>query len=426
MTPPSIRYHPIKLIPQIDRVILRPFFPSDAAHLNAIVTRAQALSAVEADRLLDRVVRDFGSRHRDLESTLLANYDRAVPHVQTEVPLSRSQRLLIGAVFSGEYSLESAALFNPSIVAHPDQSDAPDGGLRFIMSLRSVGEGHISSIEFRAGTIDGEGEITLDPVSGFVAAAQIAPSARYKRKKVVYAIDFPPASGVDERAIFPVSANESNGIEDARFVRFVDLDGSVLYYATYTAYNGHAISPQLIETRDFLHFRILTLGGTAVHNKGMALFPRRVSGRFAMLSRQDNENILIMFSDDPHSWSDARVVVRPTATWESVKIGNCGSPIETEAGWLVITHGVGPMRTYSLGAVLLDLDDPSRVIGRLEQPLISPGEADRDGYVPNVVYSCGSLLHGRSLILPYATSDRVTTIATVSLDDLLSTLVGNG
>ncbi|MFP4377450.1 MAG: glycosidase, partial [Spirochaetales bacterium] len=231
-------------------------------------------------------------------------------------------------------------------------------------------------------------------------------------------------SPIDERAIFPVSANESNGIEDARFVRFVEHDGSVLYYATYTAYNGHAISPQLIETRDFLHFRVLTLGGTAVHNKGMALFPRRVAGRYAMLSRQDNENILIMFSDDPHSWSDAEVVVRPASYWEATKIGNCGSPIETEAGWLVITHGVGPMRTYHLGAVLLDLDDPTRVIGHLEHPLVSPEGAGREGYVPNVVYSCGSLLHRRSLILPYAMSDRVTTIATVALDELLAALVG--
>ncbi len=420
----SVRRHPITLLPQSERVILRPFFPSNAAYVDTILGRTQALSEEETTRALDEIVRGFGARHRDLESTLIANYDRALPHVQTEVPLSRSRRLLIGAMFTGEYSLESAALFNPSIVAHPDQSDAPEGGLRFILSLRAVGEGHISSIEFRCGTVDAAGEITLDPTSGYVAAAQIAPNARYKRKKVVYAVDFPPGTGVDERAMFPVSANESNGIEDARFVRFVDHDGSALYCATYTAYNGQAISPQLIETRDFLHFRVLTLGGSAVHNKGMALFPRRVSGRYAMLSRQDDQNILIMFSDDPHSWSDAQVVVRPAAVWESVKIGNCGSPIETEAGWLVITHGVGPMRAYALGAVLLDLEDPTRVIGRLDDPLIVPEETDRNGYVPNVVYSCGSLLHGRTLILPYAISDHVTTIATMSVDDLLAALTG--
>jgi predicted GH43/DUF377 family glycosyl hydrolase len=294
------------------------------------------------------------------------------------------------------------------------------------MSLRSVGEGHISSIQFRAGTIDAEGGIQLDPTSGFVSLAEIQPNARYRKKKVIYAIDFPAALSLDERVIFPVSANESNGIEDARFVRFVERDGTVLYYATYTAYNGHSISPQLIETRDFLHFRVLTLDGSAVQNKGMALFPRRIDGRYVMLSRQDNENLLIMFSDDPHSWSDASVVLRPSAPWEAIKIGNCGSPIETEAGWLVITHGVGPMRTYSLGAALLDLDDPTRVIGRLDDPLVSAEGGEREGYVPNVVYSCGALLHGRTLVLPYAMSDRVTTIVSVSLDDLLAALVGRG
>jgi predicted GH43/DUF377 family glycosyl hydrolase len=419
----SIRRHPITLLPQSERVILKPFFPSDGAHTGAVIGRTQRLGEDEAARASNEILRDFGSRHLDFESVLLANYDRALPHIRIETPLSRSRRLLIGAMFTGEYSLESAALFNPSMVAHPDQSGAPEGGIRFIMSLRSVGEGHISSIEFRSGSIDADGEVALDPASGYVSAAQIAPNARYRRKKVVYAIDFPSALAVDERAIFPVSANESNGIEDARFVRFVDRDGSILYYATYTAFNGHSISPQLIETRDFLHFRVLTLEGSAVQNKGMALFPRRIAGRYAMLSRQDNENILIMFSDDPHSWSDASVVVRPAAVWESLKIGNCGSPIETEAGWLVITHGVGPMRTYCLGAVLLDLEDPTRVVGRLERPLISPEGAEREGYVPNVVYSCGSLLHGRNLILPYALSDRITTIATISLDDLLSALV---
>ena len=228
---------------------------------------------------------------------------------------------------------------------------------------------------------------------------------------------------MDERVIFPVSTNESNGIEDARFVRFVESDGSTLYYATYTAYNGRTIRPQLIETQDFLHFRVLTLDGTAVQNKGMALFPRRVGGRYAMLSRQDNQNILIMFSDDPHTWSDAQVILRPAAVWESSKIGNCGSPVETEEGWLVITHGVGPMRKYCLGAALLDLDDPTKVIGRLQDPLLCAQGTEREGYVPNVVYSCGSLLHGRNLILPFAMSDTTTTIATVPLDDLLGALM---
>jgi predicted GH43/DUF377 family glycosyl hydrolase len=237
-----------------------------------------------------------------------------------------------------------------------------------------------------------------------------------------YELNFSSKLAMSERIIFPVSPNESNGIEDARFVRFTDDDGSVLYCATYTAYNGRAILPQFIETQDFLHFRVLTLNGSAVQNKGMALFPRRIGGRYAMLSRQDDENLLLMFSDSLHHWSNPQVILRPAEMWESVKIGNCGSPIETEAGWLVITHGVGPMRKYCIGAALLDLDDPTKVIGRLRAPLLSPEGNEREGYVPNVVYSCGSMLHGRDLILPFAMSDKASAIATVSLDDLLAAL----
>ena len=229
---------------------------------------------------------------------------------------------------------------------------------------------------------------------------------------------------MSERIIFPVSQNESNGIEDARFVRFVDEDGSVVYYATYTAYNGHSILPQLIETRDYLHFRVLTLNGTAVQNKGMALFPRRIAGQYAMLSRQDDENLFIMFSDSPHYWSNPHMILSPSEMWESVKISNCGSPIETEAGWLVITHGVGPMRKYCIGAALLDINDPTKVIGRLTKPLLVPEGNDREGYVPNVVYSCGSMLHGGNVILPFAISDRSSVIASITLDDLLSSLTG--
>jgi predicted GH43/DUF377 family glycosyl hydrolase len=237
-----------------------------------------------------------------------------------------------------------------------------------------------------------------------------------------YEINFSSKLAMSERIIFPVSPNESNGIEDARFVRFTDDDGSVLYCATYTAYNGRTILPQFIETQDFLHFRVLTLNGTAVQNKGMALFPRRIAGRYAMLSRQDDQNLFVMFSDSLHYWSNPQMILRPSEMWESVKIGNCGSPIETEAGWLVITHGVGPMRKYCIGAALLDLEDPTKVIGRLREPLLSPEGNEREGYVPNVVYSCGSMLHGRDLILPFAMSDKITAIATVSLNDLLAAL----
>jgi predicted GH43/DUF377 family glycosyl hydrolase len=417
----------------------------------------------------------------------LANFKRVQGHVFTQRPLSEKRKLLLGALFSGEYALESAAIFNPSIVAHPDQSGVEQGAVRFLMSLRATGEGHISSIEFRTGLISPSGKITMDPISDYVTAPEIVANPSYKKKRfsiklvemgfdnsyadavmnplgetftlvdltkmlrVVrqetkpetrdlrrtleciqwladsnYELHFLETMALSERIIFPVSPNETNGIEDARFVRFTEDDGSVMYYATYTAYNGRAILPQFIETLDFLNFRILTLNGGRVQNKGMALFPRRIGGRYAMLSRYDDENLFLMYSDSPYYWADPQLILRPAAMWESVKIGNCGSPIETEAGWLVITHGVGPMRKYCIGAALLDLDDPSRVIGRLREPLLAPEGAEREGYVPNVVYSCGSMVHGRELILPFAVSDLASTIVSVSLDELLVALKSGG
>ena len=475
------------LAPESARVIIRPFIPPP----NLIVsTLGRALALEESDVLqaLEKVLAEFKDRHFAIEPLLLRNFEKVMsflPEGVTPLSLSRERVLLIGALFSGEYALESAALFNPSIVPHPDQTGVPEGGLRFIMSLRATGEGHISSIEFRAGMIAADGSIALDHPSRFVTQPEIIPDPSYEKRsfrlklaemgvcedmthQVMAALDEhftrsdlnrsvgtmrdenQPAShelthtletidwladsnyeirfskdlAVSERIIFPVSANESNGIEDARFVRFIDDDGTVTYYATYTAYNGHDILPQMIQTKDFLHFHVLTLNGDAVQNKGMALFPRKVGGRFAMLSRQDNENLLIMFSDSPHHWSDPEIIMRPSMLWDLVKVGNCGSPIETEAGWLVLTHGVGPMRKYCIGAILLDLEDPTKLIGALDRPLLSPEGKEREGYVPNVVYSCGGLIHGRELILPYAVSDLASSIATVSLDDLLAALTG--
>jgi len=479
----ALRRHDVLLVPESARVILRPFVPSSPLRITTIIGRALALSEAEASRDLAAVLADFQTRHFDLESALLANFQRVVPHLFTQNPLSRVRQLLIGALFSGEYALESAALFNPSMVPHPDQGGVPEGALRFIMSLRATGEGHISSIEFRTGLIAAGGAVTVDPVSHLATAPEIASDPSYVKMPFIvklhemgfdnghsaavmaplgegfnrsgldqslkrirretrpltqdlentlkciqwladsnYELGFSPEHALSERIIFPVSSNESNGIEDARFVRFVDDDGTVMYYATYTAYNGHAILPQLIETQDFLHFRVLTLNGSAVQNKGMALFPRRIDGNYAMLSRQDDENLFIMFSDNPHYWTDSRILLRPAELWESVKIGNCGSPIETEAGWLVITHGVGPMRKYCIGAVLLDLQDPTQVIGRLREPLLEPEGSGREGYVPNVVYSCGSLVHGGELILPFAMSDRASAVVSLPLDKLLAAL----
>jgi predicted GH43/DUF377 family glycosyl hydrolase len=479
----TVRHHDLTLLPQSARVILRPFIPSSPLRITTIIGRALALSEEEALRELAGVLKDFDARHFDLELPLLANYLRVVPFLFTQQPISHARKLLIGALFSGEYALESAALFNPSMVPHPDQDGLPEGALRFVMSLRATGEGHISSVEFRSGLIAADGGIQLDPVTRLVTVPEIEPNPSYQRASFIvklhemgfdnghaasvmeplgpdfnrsdldrslarvrregrpvtqdlnntlrcvqwladsnYEMNFPPRYAMSERAIFPVSSNESNGIEDARFVRFVEEDGGVMYYATYTAYNGHAILPQLIETHDFLHFRVLTLNGSAVQNKGMALFPRRIDGNYAMLSRQDDENLFLMLSDNPHYWVDSTLLLRPAELWESVKIGNCGSPIETEAGWLVITHGVGPMRKYCIGAVLLDLQNPAKVLGRLREPLLQPEGCGREGYVPNVVYSCGSLIHNGNLILPYAMSDRAATIASVPLDELLAAL----
>lgn len=477
--------HGITLLPQSERVIIRPFIPSNPKLLATTIGRALALTEEEAVAELRSIEAEFGSRHLQLHSVLLLHFEKVRAHVFTQRPLSRERQLLIGALFSGEYALESAALFNPSIVPHPDQAGVAKGALRFIMSLRATGEGHISSIEFREGVIAADGHISLTPVSRFVTVPEVVPNPSYRRKAFAiklhdmgldndyagavmtplaesfnrsdlgtsvakarrdiqpstheskrtleciqwladsnYELQFSEKLSLSERIIFPFSPNESNGIEDARFVMLTEDDGSTMYYATYTAYNGRQILPQLIETKDFLNFRVLTLNGDAVQNKGMALFPRRIHGRYAMLSRQDEENLFIMFSDNPHHWNDPELLLRPAETWESVKVGNCGSPIETKDGWLVITHGVGPMRKYCIGAVLLDLDNPAKVIGRLKEPLLSPDVNEREGYVPNVVYSCGSLVFGDRLILPYAMSDKATAIASVPIETVLAALRG--
>jgi predicted GH43/DUF377 family glycosyl hydrolase len=369
------------------------------------------------------------------------------------------------------------------MVWHPDQSGLEPGSRRFLVSLRATGEGHISSITFRSGTVDAECRIRMDEPTRFVTAPELVPNTLYDKKlfhrklaelgvdgpfpgqiletlpeqftldalqlasrralqqnrpqrhelepvvqgmltlaKANYEICYSPDHHVSERIIFPSSPTESNGIEDARFVQFVD-EGTVSYYATYTAFDGKVILPQILETDDFLRFRINTLNGPEVRNKGFALFPRKVRGLYAMLSRQDNENIYLMYSDMLHFWYTKELIAKPTYAWEYVQLGNCGSPIETEAGWLVLTHGVGPMRKYALGAFLLDLDDPSRVIGRLDVPLLQPDANEREGYVPNVVYSCGGLVHNRQLIIPYAMSDYASTFATVSLDEVLEAMV---
>jgi predicted GH43/DUF377 family glycosyl hydrolase len=480
----EIHHTDVVLRPNSRRVLVRPFISSDDERVRHIIDRALALTEVEVEAELSSLHDLFAARHLDLEACWRRHFARVQRHLEDSACLSLARQLYIGALFSGEYALESAALFNPSIVPHPDQSGVAAGETRFILSLRATGEGHISSIEFRSGVLGADGSVRVEEASGFVVAPEMAQNPTYRKiifvhklaemgfgnpwsQRVMaslgdqftraeledatrardgdeesheavrtrecvrwlaesnYQVHFHSSVPLSQRVIFPVSPNESNGIEDARFVRFCDDDGTVCYYATYTAYNGRAILPQLIETTDFLNFRVLTLNGRAVQNKGMALFPRRVNGRFAMISRQDDENLHLIFSDNLHFWNDPQLLQTPQQPWEAVKIGNCGSPIETPEGWLVITHGVGPMRRYCIGALLLDLHDPAKVIGSLRAPLLEPQDEGREGYVPNVVYSCGAMVHAGRLILPYALSDTSSTIATVDLSALLAELIGS-
>lgn len=476
----NLRRTHLVLRPDPRRVLARPLNLGNDQRTRTICLRVMALSEAEVGALLHQVEHEFGGRHLETRAFLKRRFEAVRHCLAPGEELSPERELLLGAYFSHEYSLEAAALFNPSIVPHPNQSDLPPGTLRFVLSLRATGEGHISSITFRTGLLDANNNITineptrycleptqvpnasyqkdlferkvaelgltgdfsrrlfqglpeaftLEQLRGGVAAAEKIAQARDQETEATarkllmlaqsnYEVHFSPQSRLSERVLFPVTPSQSNGIEDARFVRFQNDDGSHTFYATYTAYDGKLILPQFIETPDFLHFKFITLNGPAVQNKGMALFPRKINGRYAMLGRQDYENIYLMFSDDLHFWYGTQLLLQPAFPWEFIQIGNCGSPIETEAGWLVMSHGVGPMRKYCIGAFLLDLEDPTRVIGRLREPLLKAEEDEREGYVPNVVYSCGSLVRNRQLIIPYAMSDYASTFATASLDEVL-------
>ena len=474
----------ILLTPDSRRVIARPHIPFSEARVERIIARALTLDEAEAQKELKDVLAKFAHRHHNFESLLERQFQQVRRHLPSDMLPSAERKLLIGSLFLAEYSFESTALFNPSIVPHPDQSGLPESSLRFIMSLRATGEGHISSLTFRSGSIDGKNIVTMDPVLSFASTAEMKANILYDKDCFVrklremnifngfsnsiigsladefsfddlmekvksYTFNHKPVSLSDrlagdkiqwlalcnyeahfdasvtlpERVLFPLSPSEQNGIEDARFVLFTDDDGSQKYYATYTAYDGKAILPQLMETENFEHFKIITLNGNAALNKGMALFPRKIKGRYAMISRQDNENLFLMYSDNIHFWHESLPLMKPSYPWEFMQIGNCGSPMETEHGWLLLTHGVGPFRQYSIGAVLLDREDPQKVIGRLREPLIRWTEAGRSGYVPNVVYTCGALIHNGTLVLPYAMSDRQTAIALVELGPLVERLL---
>lgn len=475
----------IKFAPDSKRVILKFFFPGDE-NAKSVINRVFKLSDAEVAEVFNQILRDFSKRHRNITKLLVKHFNN-VSYLFADLnidekSLSKERKLLLGAYFSSEYSIESAAFFNPSIVEHPDQSELEKGQKRVIVSFRATGEGHVSSIVFRMGVIDKYNNISFEEPGALVDSPEFVKRYVYKKEafinklaemnihkdivdvvmnklgnefvygdlqKVIsdtkneialtysknnvldainwladahYDISFSLDTAISERVIFPVSFSESNGIEDARFVKFIDDDGRITYYATYTAYNGFTILPKLLKTRNFFDFKSLPLNGKYAQDKNLALFPRKINGKYVMCSRIDGENLFIMFSDKINYWDNCIKIQVPHAPWEFIKIGNCGSPIETEYGWLLITHGVGPMRKYCLGAVMLDKDDPTKVLGQLDKPLLMPNEHERDGYVPNVVYSCGSMIYNNELFIPYAISDYASTIASVPLSEIFENI----
>ena len=420
----------LHLRPDPTRVVVRPFKPAteprdlnptDKTRANHIVGRVLGLEPSAAEQQLKEVLENFEGRHRNLLDIFAARAAEMEEALEPHAVLTKTQRHLVGAYFLHEYSFEASALFNPSIVRDPNQDGAPDGGCRFILSLRAVGEGHISSLTFRSGTISADGSVAIDPTARLASIPKITSRTSGPNGDDVEVV-FGDEADLSERVIFPVTDAQSNGIEDARFVEFQN-NGRKVFYATYTAYSGRGIRSELLETADFRSFRMTPLSGTATRNKGMGLFPRKINGRYAMIGRQDNENLHLIYSNDLYTWEGGQPFLQPMYPWEFVQIGNCGSPIELDEGWLLLTHGVGPVRKYTIGAVLLDKDDPTRVLARAREPLVRPEATERAGYVPNVVYTCGAMRHGDRIVLPYAISDTFSNFATIKIKSLLEALV---
>ncbi len=478
--PLVVRRLPVRLIPDPKLTITRLFW-AGTERAKRLVDRILALDDTQASHLLASTMTDFGPLHDGLLDIFRGHFEQVARRINVPDRLSDDKKLLIGAYFTLEYSFASAAIFNPSMTPDIDQTDVPSGALRFAMSLRTVGEGHISSIIFRRGIIDAAGNVSMRPAGPYhqharkmepLRLSQVKPHPRVTEKGVPetftetvlgpsgdaftmdqlrrylyrvhrlegltgeedaydspewiascdYDIETVPGGDITQLVLFPICQAESRGMEDMRLVRFTDDDGSVRYYGTYTAYDGARIRPQMFELARPSLARIRALRGYFARNKGLALFPRKIDGRYMMSARIDGENLYLLKSDDVLLWNEAVPIEGPRYSWEFVQVGNCGSPIETEAGWLLLTHGVGPMRRYCIGAMLLDLKDPTKVIGRLDQPLLAPAPDERTGYVPNVVYSCGGLVHNKTLVIPYGISDAATGFATVRVDDLLARL----
>jgi len=479
--------HAIKVNPDTKRVIARYFFNGEH-RAKDVIRRVMDFSEDEVFSIVSPLLQEFSQRHRNITKILYRNCNRVRGYIEAlEMDfeeLTHWRKLLIGSYFTHEYSIESAAFFNPSIMEDPDQTDVEVGQKRLIISFRAVGEGHISSIVFRRAIIDKDHHLEILPTGNYVDGAEVIRDAVYEKKlfferivtaridntviqelegklgdkfdydtlqhtigglqarqisdhrkteleKVLWLSDsysnitFSLDTDISDRVIFPMSELERKGIEDARFVKFTDHDGSIIYYATYTAFDGALIMPKLLQTTDFYNFKIRPLHGAGAKNKGLALFPRKVNGNYTMLSRVDGCNNYIMYSNNINLWENPHLLQQPSCSWELIQVGNCGSPIETEHGWLVITHGVGPMRRYVLGALLLKIDDPSVVVGRLKEPILSPNQDEREGYVPNVVYSCGGIVHNDKLIIPYGLSDYSSSFATIDLRALLDKIISD-
>lgn len=418
---------PILLRPDPSRVVIKPFVPAedppgyvtkDRPRAQRIADRVLALSETDLRCELARVLDSLSERYRDVETILIRRFQAVNGSMICKCTVTHDQSLLIGAYFSEEYAFEAAALFNPSIVIHPNQSGVAAGALRFILSLRGVGEGHLSSVTFRTGLWLADGSIVIDPPS----ERAITPRIEHDPDDSIVRLFCEESHDLSEIVIFPILPSQRHGIEDVRLVGFTNDDGSTTYHGTFTAFSGEAIRQELLSTTDFATFEMRVLHGAATANKGMALFPRKIGGRYAMLGRQDHENIWLLMSDDPYQWEGGQTIITPRWPWEFVQLGNSGSPIEIEEGWLVLTHGVGAVRNYCIGACLLDRDDPTKLLARTTQPLLRPSPEERFGYVPNIAYSCGALVHNRTLLMPYAVADSVTTFATVPIDTLLAAM----
>jgi predicted GH43/DUF377 family glycosyl hydrolase len=430
MSSSLVRVTDIHLLPDPNRLVTRPFQPGaenvgpGLSRAGAVIDRVFALTETEAILALEDVEQRFGERHRAMRKTFRTNAARMLATVAPELSenLTTAKLVLLGAVFTQECAIEASALCNPSIVFAPGSTDAALNGTDdadFVMSVRGIGEGHRSTIGFRTGRVQTDGAVVIDPAGPFAVTADATDLPAVGSYRSVFGGG---SSLVSERVLWPHFGEESSGMEDARFVRFVDERGRATYYGTYTAFDGSTVRQRLLETTDFAGFTSHAVSGTGAIGKGLALFPRKIQGRYAALTRSDRETNGVAFSETLVDWGDPHVIQSPTHAWEVVQLGNCGSPVETPDGWLILTHGVGALRTYSIGALLLDLDDPTKVIGRTSTPLLTPDMSQPGGYVPNAIYTCGKLAHGDLLVIPFGVADRSIAVATLSIAALIASM----